>query len=193
MRDKYIDPLYLTCVVLWIVLWAYWLASMRSQKAQKATESRGERLQQILPMVAVYTLLFSPAASIGWLGRRLWVESLAIERAGVAVAAFGIALAIWARHHLGTNWSARVSIRSDHELIRTGPYRTIRHPIYTGMLLGALGTAIVIGEVRGVVAFAVMATAFYFKASKEERWLAREFGPRFDEHRRHTGMFLPGI
>ncbi|HVW04055.1 MAG TPA: isoprenylcysteine carboxylmethyltransferase family protein [Vicinamibacterales bacterium] len=193
MHDHYTDPLYLTCVVLWIALWAYWLASMRGQKAQKATESRGERLQQILPMVVVYTLLFSPAASIGWLGRRLWAESMAIERVGVAIAAFGIAFAIWARHHLGANWSARVSIRADHELIRTGPYRAIRHPIYTGMLLGAFGTAIVIGEVRGLVALAVMATAFYFKASKEERWLAREFGPRFDEHRKHTGMFLPGI
>ena len=64
---------------------------------------------------------------------------------------------------------------------------------HTGMLFGALGTAMVIGEVRGLVALAVMATAFYFKASKEERWLAREFGPRFDEHRKHTGMFLPGI
>jgi protein-S-isoprenylcysteine O-methyltransferase Ste14 len=103
----------------------------------------------------------------------------------------GIAFAIWARAHLGANWSAAVSIRADHELIRTGPYRRTRHPIYTGMIFGAIGTALVIGQMRGLLAVAIFIVAFYRKASKEERWLAQEFGEKFEAHTKHTGMFLP--
>jgi len=110
---------------------------------------------------------------------------------GLLLTALGVAFAIWARAHLGANWSAAVSIRSDHELIRTGPYWRIRHPIYTGMILATLGTALVVGEIRALVAVAICFTAFYLKASKEERWLAQEFGDKFEIHTRHTGMFLP--
>jgi protein-S-isoprenylcysteine O-methyltransferase Ste14 len=105
----------------------------------------------------------------------------------------GVAFAIWARWHLGANWSAIVSIREQHELIRTGPYRRVRHPIYTGMLLAMAGTALVLGELRGLLAFAITLFAFYWKARKEEAWLTREFGESFEAHTKQTGMFLPKI
>jgi protein-S-isoprenylcysteine O-methyltransferase Ste14 len=187
----YTDPFYLSCLGAWAVLWAYWIASMPRQKAERIAESSGDRARQILPMVATYILLFSPAASYGWLGHRLWPHSRGLEGTMMLVAIAGVAFAIWARRHLGANWSARVSIRAGHALIRTGPYRWIRHPIYTGMILAALGTAGVIGELRGVLAVAITVPAFYLKASKEERWLAREFGQRFAAHARDTGMFVP--
>jgi protein-S-isoprenylcysteine O-methyltransferase Ste14 len=76
-------------------------------------------------------------------------------------------------------------------LIGTGPYRWIRHPIYTGILLGLAGTALVVGEVRGLVGLAVAAAAFYRKARKEETWLNQEFGASFEAHAKQTGMFLP--
>jgi protein-S-isoprenylcysteine O-methyltransferase Ste14 len=78
-------------------------------------------------------------------------------------------------------------------LIRTGPYRTIRHPIYTGILLALLGTAVAVGEVRGLLALAIAWLSFYIKARREESFLTQEFGPGFAEHRRHTGMFLPHL
>lgn len=189
----YTDPFYLACLVAWLALWAYWIASIPKQKAERIAESSSDRAKQILPMAATYTLLFSPAASYGWLGHRLLPASQRLEGAAMLVATMGVALAICARWHLGSNWSARVSIRADHELIRTGPYRRIRHPIYTGMILAIIGTAGVIGEVRGVLAVVITGTAFYVKAGREERFLTREFGSRFAEHRRQTGMFVPRL
>jgi protein-S-isoprenylcysteine O-methyltransferase Ste14 len=187
----YTDPFYLACLGAWFALWAYWIASIPKQKAQRIAESSSDRARQILPMAATYTLLFSPAASYGWLGHRVLPVSQGLEGAAMLVAIAGVAFAIWARRHLGSNWSARVSIRKDHELIRTGPYRRIRHPIYTGMILAAFGTAGVIGEVRVVLAVVITIAAFYVKAGREERLLTREFGGRFAEHRRLTGMFVP--
>ena len=110
---------------------------------------------------------------------------------GALATAAGVAFAIWARRHIGRNWSGQITIRQEHELIRTGPYARIRHPIYTGLLLALLGTAIAIGEYRAIIAFAVIAIGFVVKAKREESLLTKEFGPAFDEHRRQTGFFLP--
>jgi protein-S-isoprenylcysteine O-methyltransferase Ste14 len=84
-----------------------------------------------------------------------------------------------------------VTIRKDHELIRTGPYARIRHPIYTGLLLAVAGTTIAIGEYRAILAFVLIAIGFTVKARREESLLSTEFGPSFEEHRRQTGFFLP--
>jgi protein-S-isoprenylcysteine O-methyltransferase Ste14 len=102
-----------------------------------------------------------------------------------------MAIAFWARVHLGSNWSGVVTLKEGHELIRTGPYRNIRHPIYTGILIAFLGTALVNGQVRGLIALGIIWVSFLIKARREEIFLAQEFGPKFEEHTRHTGMFLP--
>ncbi|HYL46878.1 MAG TPA: isoprenylcysteine carboxylmethyltransferase family protein, partial [Candidatus Limnocylindrales bacterium] len=93
--------------------------------------------------------------------------------------------------HLGKYWSAEVTIRSGHELIRTGPYAHIRHPIYTGILLALVGTVLVIGEYRALAALAIAVIGFVRKAKKEESFLEGQFGAAFEEHRRLTGFFLP--
>jgi len=110
---------------------------------------------------------------------------------GALATAAGVAFAIWARRHIGRNWSGQITIRQEHELIRTGPYARIRHPSYTGLLLALAGTAIAIGEYRAIVAFAVIAIGFVVKAKREESLLTKEFGQAFDEHRQQTGFFLP--
>jgi protein-S-isoprenylcysteine O-methyltransferase Ste14 len=184
-------PVFPLAVCCWIVLWLYWLFSARNQKTAKKREPSSERMRQILPMAACYLLLFEPLTGWGWLGVRFIVKRPDLGFVGLFLTALGVAFAIWARAHLGASWSAAVSIRSDHELVRAGPYRRIRHPIYTGMLLATLGTALVVGEIRALLAVAICFTAFYLKARKEERWLVQEFGDEFEIHARHTGMFLP--
>jgi protein-S-isoprenylcysteine O-methyltransferase Ste14 len=176
----------------WFLFFAYWLyAAIRKRKAAKRRDSAIGRMGQLLPMAAAYILMFSDAAHWGWLGMRFLPRSVELEVVGAVLTAAGLGMAIWARRYLGANWSAQVSIRADHELIRTGPYRWIRHPIYTGMLIGLAGTELVLGENRGMISFAIAAASFYFKARKEEIFLAQEFGSRFQEHTRNTGMFLP--
>jgi protein-S-isoprenylcysteine O-methyltransferase Ste14 len=86
-----------------------------------------------------------------------------------------------------------VQIKEGHQLIRSGPYARIRHPIYTGILLATIGTALAVGEYRGLVAVGMFLVGFTRKARKEESFLAAEFGSAFEEHCRQTGFFLPRI
>jgi protein-S-isoprenylcysteine O-methyltransferase Ste14 len=185
------STLFIYAVYCWLIFLAYWLFAALRGKAAKRKEPVFERLRQLLAMSIAYVLMFAGFAHYRWLGARFLPDRPAMDVAGVLMTAAGVAFAIWARWHLGENWSAVVSIRADHQLIRTGPYRFIRHPIYTGMLLALAGTALVLGEVRGLISFAISLIAFYAKARKEESFLAHEFGPRFQEHAKHTGMFLP--
>ena len=176
---------------LWILFLLYWLVSALRRKKTKQRESIAQRLAYILPLLIAVFLLSDRRADFGWLATRFVPDTLEVAWAGVAVMAVGLAVAIWARLHLGTNWSGTVTLKEGHELIRTGPYRNIRHPIYTGILVGFLGNAIVNGQVRGLVALAIIWASFFIKARREEMFLAQEFGPKFEEHTRHTGMFLP--
>jgi len=190
MNTSKLFPFAIGC---WMVFFLYWAVSALSSKVAKKSESVLARFQRMVPLVVAYSLLFYQWTSVGWLGKRFVADTSASAVIGVALTAAGVAFAIWARWHLGTNWSAVVSIREAHELIRSGPYRRIRHPIYTGMLLAMAGTAMVLGELRGLLAFAITLLAFYWKARKEEAWLTREFGEKFEAHARQTGMFLPKL
>jgi protein-S-isoprenylcysteine O-methyltransferase Ste14 len=176
---------------LWVLFALYWLVSARNSKKTKKRETWHQRLCYVLPLLAASWFLSRPEARFGWLGARFVPDSPGVEWSGAVLTAAGIAVAFWARWHLGANWSGVVTVKEGHELVRTGPYRTIRHPIYTGILLALLGTALAIGEVRGLMAVAVAWLSFYWKARREESFLAQEFGPSFIEHLRRTGMFLP--
>jgi protein-S-isoprenylcysteine O-methyltransferase Ste14 len=175
---------------LWLLFALYWVVSAFRLKKTKKRESWGQRFRYMLPLVIAF-YLFRPRAHYGLLGARFVPESDVVEWIGVVLTAAGVFIAIWARWHLGTNWSGVVTLKEGHELIRSGPYHNIRHPIYTGILLALLGTAVAAGEVRGLLAVAIAWLSFYTKARREETFLTQEFGDRFAEHRRHTGMFLP--
>jgi protein-S-isoprenylcysteine O-methyltransferase Ste14 len=176
---------------LWLLFGAYWLLSALKRKKTKQRETVLQRFGYTLPLGLGFYLLYRPHLLYGWLGDRFLPVGPVGEWVGVMVTAGGIAVAFWARWHLGTNWSGVVTLKQDHELIRTGPYRTIRHPIYTGILLALLGTAITFGEVRALFAVAIVWSSFYIKARREELFLSQEFGPSFAEHKQRTGMFLP--
>jgi protein-S-isoprenylcysteine O-methyltransferase Ste14 len=175
----------------WLVFLAYWSVSALKLKSIKRREPRGERLIQLVFMVAAYFLMFNDQFSRGWLTTRFAPASPSIGKFGVTVTVVGIAFAIWARWHLGENWSATVTLKEGHELISSGPYRYIRHPIYSGMLVAFVGTALALGEYRALISVGIVLGAFYTKAKKEERFLTQEFGEKFREHSRRTGMFLP--
>lgn len=177
--------------VCWAIFGLYWLGSAFHRKTTKKRETYFQRLLYTIPLLFAFYFLFRPEAHYGWLGARFVPEGGAWEWIGVGLAAAGVAVAIWARWHLGSNWSGVVTLKEGHELIRTGPYRAVRHPIYTGILIGLFGTLITVGEIRGLIALLIAWLSFYIKARREESFLAQEFGPAFAEHRRHTGMFFP--
>jgi protein-S-isoprenylcysteine O-methyltransferase Ste14 len=178
---------------LWVLFVLYWLVSALNRKKTKQRESRVQRLVYVLPLLAAFYLLYDGELRYTWLSAPFVPHTPLVEWLGVVVMTSGVAIAIWARFHLGANWSGVVTLKEGHELIRTGPYRRIRHPIYTGILLAFVGNVVELGQLRGLIALTVIWLSFYLKARREESFLGQEFGPRFDEHTQHTGMFLPKL
>lgn len=176
---------------LWLLFGVYWFVSALKRKKTKQRETFLQRFGYALPLAVGFYFLYQPHQLYGWLRDRFLPVGPPGEWFGVLLTAAGIGVAFWARWHLGPNWSGAVTLKEGHELIRTGPYRSIRHPIYTGILLALLGTAISFGEVRALLAVAIVWLSFYIKARREESFLSQEFGSGFAEHKQHTGMFLP--
>jgi protein-S-isoprenylcysteine O-methyltransferase Ste14 len=179
--------------VPWIIFLAYWLVAGLSAKKIERHEPSGEKLLRIAVALIAWFLLYNNDPRFGVLNRRFLPWSYWIFGLGAALAWAGVAFAIWARIHIGRYWSASVALKAGHELIRTGPYSRIRHPIYTGMLMAVAGTALAVGRYRGIAAFAIILASFIWKSKREEALLAGQFGTAFDEHRRHTGFFLPRL
>lgn len=177
----------------WYFFAAYWAISWLRVKRTKTAESVAQRLLTILPMVLAFELLFSRSLRIWPLRLRFLPAEDWIAWSGVALTSVGVAVAIWARYCIGQYWSARVTLKEGHRLIRSGPYAFVRHPIYTGMLLAAMGTALVIGEWRGVLAVVVILAAHSRKALREEKLMTAEFGEEYASYRRSTGFLFPRL
>ena len=128
---------------------------------------------------------------MAWLAARFLPRVAGWFWLGLVLVALGLAFSVAARIWLGRNWSSMVTLKRDHELIRSGPYRWVRHPIYTGLLLAVLGSAIALGEWRGLIALALIIAAFLRKISIEERFLAPQFGAAYRGYRDEVPALLP--
>jgi protein-S-isoprenylcysteine O-methyltransferase Ste14 len=116
-----------------------------------------------------------------------------MNAAGIVFLVSGLVLAIIARKKLADNWSAAVVIKVDHELITTGIYHRIRHPIYSGIMLMATGTSLSIGTSGALLAFLVIGLAIWLKLSREEMLLTEHFGAEYEEYKKHTKKLIPYI
>jgi protein-S-isoprenylcysteine O-methyltransferase Ste14 len=175
--------------LLWIAFSLYWsIAARNSAKSQDSESKWSTALHQIVLNVAL-VLLFWPAPGLGgWFLPQRW-HFLSAVGAAIQIAFF--ALAIWARRHLGKNWSAEVRIGEGHELVRSGPYRIVRHPIYSAMLGMFLGTALASSQVHALVAIALLFLAYIRKTRLEEEILKKTFGAQFDAYRRNSWSLVP--
>lgn len=179
------------CGWLWIAWLIVWLAWAFQSKQTREKETVLSRFSYALPVWLAAYLLFWARTLPGWwnapiVANRPWFGWLA-----VVITALGFALAIWARAYLGSNWSGSVTIKVGHELIRTGPYRLVRHPIYTGILIAMFGTALAYDRWRVLVALPILWLAFTIKRLKEEQFMRQTFGAQYDEYARTTGAIFP--
>jgi protein-S-isoprenylcysteine O-methyltransferase Ste14 len=178
---------------LWMALGLIWLAGMLSTKRSVRTQPLGPRLFQIGFSILGFYLLFASTLESGWLGARVFPDSQATAAAGLLLTFLGLAFAVWARLLLGGNWSSNVTLKQDHTLVRRGPYTLVRHPIYTGFLLATLGTALIIGEVRGFIALGLLFLAFWLKSSMEERFMLEQFGSEYRQYRSQVKGLIPYV
>src|SRR5215472_11593363 len=162
--------------MVWIGFLVYWRIKAAGSKTTRRGEPSALGIVRALVFLIVIVLLSTTRIPLPWLYRQLWPVGLWPFWLGAGVTVAGLLFAVWAREHLGRNWSRSVTIKQDHELITTGPYAVVRHPIYTGILAGFLGMAIAISQVRGFVVFVLFFLAFWIKLRMEEQWMRSHFG-----------------
>jgi protein-S-isoprenylcysteine O-methyltransferase Ste14 len=177
---------------LWLAWLAYWFIAARNVKTTRRQESIGSRLTHVVPLGIGAVLIASARLPASWIDDRFTPRSGTIYWIGVVMVAGGLAFMVWARRHLGRNWSGRVALKQDHELIRTGPYGLVRHPIYTGLLLAILGTAVAFGQWRDTMALVLIAIAVWRKSRLEERYLEEIF-PDYARYRAEVPALVPFV
>ena len=170
--------------IAWIIFWVYWLASAFGVK-----EGRGSRRR--IPLNGLTALSVVLLVRV-FRGGSLAVHSPILGAIGAVVFASGIALAIWARVHLGRNWGMPMTQKAEPELVTSGAYRFVRHPIYSGLLAGVLGTALVTNLI-GLIIVAVLVAYFYYCASVEEKNLTATFPTAYPAYRTRTKMLIPFV
>ncbi len=188
--------------ILWASFAIYWFIAARLQSRagsddnspvaeNKVSDAPSARLFHHACLVAAFIFLFAPKIGVSALDVRFLPRTFALGITGLVLTISGLALAVWARRHLAENWSSRVRIRVGHELIRTGPYAHLRHPIYSGVLLAVIGSALVVNRWRALLSIALILISYSVKGRREDAILAREFGDSWLEHRCRAGFLLP--
>lgn len=186
-------PGMLISLLFWLALSVYWELTAKGAAENVSREPALSRAFHLTLVSIGQALLLFPISFPALLRARYLPASTILIVAGLTLELASVIFSIWARRTLGRNWSGAVATKVDHELVRSGPYRWVRHPIYTGMFGLAVGTAMVSGEVRGLVGIAVLVVAFWRKVRMEESLLEARFGPAWQEYRSATRSVIPGV
>ena len=179
------------CGYLWLAWCAIWLICAIQSKETLHRESLASRLSYTVFVIAAVWLMFYDPRLGDWLHARIVPSTQPLQWFAVAATAAGFAFTLWARAILGGNWSGNVTIKVGHELVRTGPYRWVRHPIYTGLIVAMAGTALALDQWRGLIALVLLWISFTAKRLKKEQFMRQTFGAQYDDYRRTTGAIFP--
>lgn len=174
----------------WIIFLVYWLVSAFQVKKTAERQSLSSALIHRIPLGLSYFLLVDrrlpPPMNLTLIPRTDWVLTM-----GAVICVFGLFVTIWARWTLAGNWSSDVTFKQEHELVKTGPYRFVRHPIYTGLLVMCLGTAVEADKLRCWLAVLPMAVAFWIKLKQEERLMLQHFPDEYPIYQRRVKALIP--
>ena len=170
-----------------------WLVSAFTNKRTARRQPIGTLIVHVCVLGLAFQLRFSDLFRKGFLRSQFLPATGAVGWSGAALTVAGIGFAVWARFHIGANWSGTVTLKEGHALIRSGPYTIVRHPIYAGLLLAVLGTAIARREVGGLIGFALLVLEWKRKSLLEERFMIEQFGAGYLQYRREVKGLIPLI
>lgn len=181
--------------VLWDVWLFLWLLAAIASRRTIQRQSSESRLLQAALLVFGFYLIFAPV---------VWVHSALLKRAllpaadatawlGLGLTAGGMLLSFWARAVIGRNWSGAVTIKEDHELIRRGPYHLVRHPIYTGLIVAAIGTAAIYLRLLGFIGVVIITASLWYKLQTEEQFMLQRFGDEYARYRSEVRALIPFV
>jgi len=176
---------------MWLSWVGYWWVASHDVKAIARREPLGSRLMHIVPLTIAFALISTPRSRVPLLGEHFMPYSAWLFWIGAVLTLAGLLFSVWARVHLGRNWSATITVKKDHELVMSGPYRFARHPIYSGLLLAFVGSALALAQWRGVVAVTLVFWSFWRKLRIEERWMREQFGTAYEEYTRRVAALIP--
>jgi len=170
----------------WAAFWAYWLVAAFFVKRGRIPWARELRIRVVIVAIVIVLVRLGVFRDRG-LNTAVWRDAL-----GLMLFVGGLGLAVWARVHIGRNWGGPMTQKDDPELVTSGPYRLVRHPIYSGLLVALVGTAVALGWVW-LIAAALAGIYFGYAATVEERFLAKQFPDAYQAYRRSTKMLLPFV
>jgi len=183
------QALFYACLGCWVAFIIYWDIAARNSAPAKSSEAKSSRRVHVLLTNAALVLIAVPIHGLG----RFLPASSVVMMVGLVIELAGLSIAIWARRHLGRYWSGEITIKQDHQLIQTGPYRYLRHPIYTGLLTMYVELTVGTGEWLGLIGLAVAVIAYWRKTRMEEATLNAAFGAEYDAYRRDTWAIVPRV
>jgi protein-S-isoprenylcysteine O-methyltransferase Ste14 len=178
---------------LWLVIAIYWLISSLSVKKSVKRQAGWQRIVYIVTLMFAFSLLFGNHFHFPFLERRILPQDELWKIAGLILCVVGLILALLARIYLGRNWSARVTIKVDHELVQSGPYGLTRNPIYTGFLLAFCGCSMSLGMLKGYFGVFLLIVSLLIKIYKEEKFMQEVFGDKWLAYRSRVKRLIPFI
>jgi len=193
--------MYINTIILipWFVFLIYWAVSViydvikgkvkRTERRQSVIVTLLQNLFLYLAFVLIYVSSTVPYP----LNIQLLPKSPIILALGFALACAGVGFAIWARRQLGGNWSGTIQLKEHHTLVTTGPYGIVRHPIYSGITLLVIGSAISVGNMSGLIAIACVAIFSLMRISAENKLMLKTFGKRYNEYSKRVKAYIPKV
>jgi protein-S-isoprenylcysteine O-methyltransferase Ste14 len=180
-------------MAVWFATGIVWVVGAVRTKRNTRSQTAGSRLLHMGLGTAGFVLLFRPGLHFGPLRWQFVPDSAVIAYAGLALTIAGAAFAIWARVLLGRNWSASVTIKEDHQIMRRGPYSIVRHPIYSGGLLAMLGTSLAFGELGCLAGTGLVFITWWMKSRLEETFLEKQWGAEYAQYKREVKALIPFV
>ena len=178
---------------LWVVWIVVWTVAAFGMKRTQWRESRAAAIYNRGPVLLGTFIFLFPRTLPAALTYRFLPPGPALPAIGTVLVALGLLFAFWARWHIGRNWSGTVTVKENHTLVRSGPYRWVRHPIYSGMGLALIGTALAIGAAYGFIATALILAGFIVKLTVEEARMREAFPVEYGDYSRRTARLIPGV